>query len=71
MTDEKALMSQIHSLPEGLKEEVVRFVDNLTKRAKTEMPKSRLPRPKAGSMPGVFKIAPDFDDPIPGFEEYM
>lgn len=70
MTDEKTLMSQIHTLPESLKAEVARFVEKLTKRSET-VPLEKRRRPKAGSMPGLFKISPDFDDPIPGFEEYM
>lgn len=71
MTDEKALMSQIHTLPESLKAEVARFVESLKKQKNEEDSQKPRRRPKAGSMPGLFKISPDFDDPIPGFEEYM
>ena len=71
MTDEQALISQIHQLPENLKAEVAKYIKNLLeqKALNGEQPKRR--RPKAGSMPGKFKMAPNFDDPIEGFEEYM
>ncbi|GEM_PF-1212261 len=74
MTDEQALIAEIHNLPQSKQAEAVdaaiRLIKKLAKQnGKEPMKKSR--RPKAGSMPGLFKIMPDFDDPIPGFEEYM
>ncbi|MGH9948027.1 MAG: type II toxin-antitoxin system VapB family antitoxin [Pyrinomonadaceae bacterium] len=70
MTDEKALIAQIHELPESIKTEVAKFIRERLK-ANTLDHAVKHPRPKAGSMPGKFKIAPNFDDPIEGFEEYM
>ena len=71
MTDEKVLIAQIHDLPEPLKVEVAKFIERLLKtmKIKDELVEPR--RPKAGSNPGKFKIAPNFDDPIEGLEEYM
>ena len=71
MTDEKALMSQIHTLPESLKAEVARFVESLKKQANKENAVKPSRRPKAGSMAGKIMILPGFDDPLEEFEEYM
>lgn len=70
MTDEKALMSQIHTLPESLKAEVARFVEKL-KRQTGEKEAEKPRRRKAGSMAGKIVILPGFDDPLEEFEEYM
>jgi len=66
MTDEKALMSQIHDLPEKLKLEVALFVENLKKSSETQSEKKHKRR-KAGSHPGMFVMAPNFDDPLEEF----
>lgn len=71
MTDEKALIELIHSLPEHLKAEVAKFIENLTKRKASEDSIVKPRRPKAGSIPGKFKMAPDFDAPLEEFKEYM
>lgn len=71
MTDEKALMSQIHTLPESLKAEVARFVESLKKQKNEEDAGKPRRRPKAGSMAGKIVILPGFDDPLEEFEEYM
>lgn len=70
MTDERALISKIHSLPEDLKAEVARFVEKLKKRAEGEIDKPRIRR-KAGNSVGTYHIAPDFDEPLDDFKEYM
>ena len=69
MTDEQTLISQIHNLPENLKAEVALFIENLKKR--TSKPTEKHPQRKAGSLPGVFVMMPDFDEPLDEFEEYM
>jgi hypothetical protein len=74
MTDEQALISQIHNIPESLKEEVARFVSKLArglpKNGSNDVSITRRPR-KAGSRSGAYVMAPDFDDPLEDFEEYM
>lgn len=74
MTNEQALIAEIHKLPQSKQAEAVdaalRLIKNLAKQH-SEKPVKKLRRPRAGSMPDLFKIGPDFDDPIPGFEEYM
>ncbi len=72
MTDEQALIAEIHNLPKSKQTEAIdaalRLIKNLAKQHSEEsMPRYR----KAGSHPGMFTIGPDFDDPIEGFEEYM
>jgi len=74
MTDEQTLIAEIHNLPKSKQTEAIdaalRLIKNLAKQH-SEEPVKKLRRPKAGSMKGLFKVMPDFDDPIPGFEEYM
>lgn len=70
MTDENALISKIHSLPENLKAEVARFVESLKNRAEVDNSQPRFQR-KAGSSVGKYHIAPDFDEPLEDFKEYM
>ncbi len=70
MTDEQALISQIHKLPENQKAKVARYVEKLRERVIVE-PVKKHPRRKAGSYPGMFVMSPDFDEPLEEFEEYM
>ena len=70
MTSDTILISDILSLPPAKKAEIAEHVQKLKKETATN-PQKKRGRPPAGSMPGLFKMAPDFDDPIPGFEDYM
>ena len=70
MTNEQALITMIHKLPEDLKAEAVKLIEDLAKRKTEEIPKKH-PRRRAGSLPGVFVIKPGFDDLLEDFEAYM
>jgi prevent-host-death family protein len=37
----------------------------------TEQASEKRPRPRFGSGKGVFRMAPDFDEPLEDFKEYM
>jgi Protein of unknown function (DUF2281) len=63
MTEEKLILSQIQQLPEQLKQEVLHTKYN----AQNRKPKNR----KAGSAEGKSTLAPDFDEPLKDFKEYM
>lgn len=69
MTEEKAILSQIEQLPEQLKQEVLHYAEFLQKKhdAQNGKGKSR----KAGSAKGKYTLAPDFDQPLEDFKEYM
>lgn len=69
MTEEKLILSQLQQLPEQLKQEVLHYVEFLQAKynAQNRKPKKR----KAGSAEGKFKLAPDFDEPLEDFKEYM
>jgi hypothetical protein len=69
MTD-AILIADIMSLPRDKKAEIAEHVKRLKETATEGNEKPRR-RPKAGSMPGMFKIMPGFDDPLEDFEEYM
>jgi Protein of unknown function (DUF2281) len=65
MTDWQ-LYLQIHSLPPNLKKEVSDFVEFLKQKSKGE-PKER----KFGYAKNLFKMAPDFDEPLEDFKNWM
>lgn len=69
MTEEKAILTRIHELPEQLKREVLDYIEFLQKKyaRRNGKPKNR----KAGSAKGKYKLAPDFDEPLEDFKEYV
>lgn len=67
MTVDK-LYAQIALLPDSLKDEVSDFVAFLTEKQKKEsQPKKR----KLGAAKGLIIMAPDFDEPLEDFKDYM
>ncbi|GEO05277.1 hypothetical protein AAE02nite_29410 [Adhaeribacter aerolatus] len=67
MTDIQ-LFSQISSLPPALKKEVSDFVEFLKQKEKS---KKKITERQFGYAKGFFKMAPDFDEPLEDFKEYM
>lgn len=67
MTDLQ-LYKEIISLPADLKKEVFDFVEFLKQKAK---PKTKLKSRQFGAAKGLIKMAPDFDEPLEDFKEYM
>ncbi|MCA1623157.1 MAG: DUF2281 domain-containing protein [Acidobacteria bacterium] len=69
MTEEKLILSQIRQLPEQLKQEVLHYAEFLQAKynAQNRKPKNR----KAGSAKGKYKLAPNFDQPLEDFKEYI
>ena len=65
MTDAQ-LYQELSSLPDSLKKEVVDFIAFL-KQKKDPKQKKRI----LGLAKGKIVIKDNFDDPIPGFEEYQ
>lgn len=66
--DSTILQTKLASLPDHLKQEVADFIDVLTTRVKTN---EEIKKPRFGSGKGMFVIAPDFDEPLEDFNEYM
>jgi len=67
MTDIE-LYNQISSLPADLKKEVSDFVEFLKHKSKANKP---LKERQFGYAKDFFKMAPDFDEPLEDFKEYM
>ena len=67
MTDLQ-LYNEIISLPADLKKEVFDFVEFLKEKAK---PKTKLKSRQFGAAKGLIKMAPDFDEPLEDFKDYM
>lgn len=63
------LSEQVAKLPAHLKLEVNDFVDFLL--SKFLQPKNAFSKPVFGSGKGMFKMKPDFDEPLHDFKDYM
>jgi hypothetical protein len=68
MSSDLQLYTQISSLPADLKQEVSDFVAFLQQKTKA---KKNLKERKPGIAKGLIKIAPDFDEPLEDFKDYM
>lgn len=66
-----SLYNKLSSLPDQMKSEVSDFIDFLLTKAKKEKIKAEKPTPKFGSGKGMFVMAPDFDEPLEDFKDYM
>ncbi len=62
------LCEHIVSLPENLKSEVADFVAFLEHKHK---PAKRIKERQLGGLKGAFEMAPDFDEPLEEFKDYM
>ncbi len=69
MTEEKIILAQLQQLPEQLKQEALHYVEFL--QAKHNAQNGKRINRKAGSAKDKFKLAPDFDEPLEDFKEYM
>jgi Protein of unknown function (DUF2281) len=68
MTD-NLIQKQLSLLPENLKQEVLDFIGYLL--AKYYTPQKATIRPQFGSAKGKYILAPDFDEPLDDFKDYM
>jgi len=68
---EKAILSEIHLLPENLKLEVLHFISFL----KSEHGAQEVEKPGGNRVFGrtkrKYKMSPDFDAPLDDFKDYM
>jgi hypothetical protein len=62
------LYTQISSLPDSLKKEVMDFVEFLKSKHKS---KTTIKERKFGCAKGLLKIHSDFDEPLEDFKEYQ
>lgn len=62
------LYTEISSLPENLKQEVSHFVEFLKEKSKKN---KAIKERQYGYAKGFFTVAPDFDEPLDDFKEYM
>ena len=69
MAEEKTILAQIQQLPEQLKQEVLHYAQFLQTKYVAQNQKNK--KRKAGSAKGKYKLAPDFDQPLEDFKEYM
>ncbi len=66
-----SINAKFNALPDNLKRQAADFIDFLLEK-KQKPPKDNKPKvPKFGSCKGMFEMAPDFDEPLDDFKEYM
>ena len=62
------LYAEIGSLPDNLKSEVADFVGYIKQK---HQPKKKIKERQFGYAKGSFEMAPDFDEPLEDFKDYM
>lgn len=73
---EDLILQQLHQLPEALKQEVLHYVEFLrSKLEATSQSNGQVPfvsrKSMFGSAQGKYEMAPDFNEPLDDFKEYM
>jgi len=63
-----SVILEFKSLPDELKQQVAEFISFLTAKKNT---KKNPKKPKFGCAKGQIIMAPDFDEPLEDFKEYM
>ncbi|MDN5202315.1 DUF2281 domain-containing protein [Fulvivirgaceae bacterium BMA10] len=69
--DNLSLYTQINSLPEHLKKEVMDFVEFLKLKAEKSKKQNSKKERQFGVLKGKIKISSSFDAPLDDFNEYM
>ena len=69
--DPATFIQKFNSLPGELKKEVSDFIEFLLKKKQLTDTNPPQKAPRFGSARGMFKMAPDFDEPLEDFKEYM
>ncbi len=69
--DASVLMAQLSLLPDNLKEEVADFIGFLQQKSKANKEPLKIKERKFGYGKGSFEMAPDFDEPMDEFKDYM
>lgn len=69
--DNALLYTKIASLPDDLKQEVADFVGFLQQKIKKNKGTKKLKERPFGIGKGSFEMAPDFDEPLEDFKDYM
>ena len=63
-----SLYTTISALPQPIQKEIIDYMEFLNQKHEHQSIKIH---PKAGCMKGVFKMSPDFNEPLDDFKEYM
>jgi Protein of unknown function (DUF2281) len=79
----QVLLQQFNQMPEGMQQELLRFIDYLIFKYNMNQQSTTKPAPvkeaeiepgkfpKAGFLKGTFVMTDDFDAPLEDFKEYM
>ncbi|NUQ22413.1 MAG: DUF2281 domain-containing protein [Saprospiraceae bacterium] len=69
--NEQRIIYEIYRLPESLKVEVMHFIEFLKNEYTTQPAKKSKGKRVFGRVKGKYILAPDFDEPLEDFKEYM
>ena len=65
---EPSLYTKISTLPQSIQKKIVDYMEFLIQKHKRQDNKIHT---KAGCMKGIFKMSPDFNEPLDDFKQYM
>jgi len=68
---EQAILSEIHSLPENLRHEVLRYIFFLKTKYVNVSDQTVEKKRVFGRAKGRYEMSDDFDEPIDEFKDYM
>lgn len=66
-----SVYTKFNALPDQLKKEAADFIDFLLDKSRKNRTGKHVKSPTFGSAKGLFEMAPDFDEPLEDFKEYM
>lgn len=65
------IFTRFNALPDNLKKQVADFIEFLSEKKQKDSGHKTSKSPTFGSAKGMFEMAPDFDEPLEDFKEYM
>ena len=68
---DSSLKYEIDSLPKALRDQVMDFIAFLVEKNKSPKDKPKSKKRQFGALKGKIKLAPDFDEPLEDFKDYM
>ena len=68
---DSSLKYEIDSLPKALRDQVMDFISFLKEKNRKSPEKEKPKKRQFGALKGKIKLAPDFDEPLEDFKDYM
>lgn len=69
--NDQYILSTLHGLPETLKWELIRYMQELVRVHEQQQTQSQRKPRVPGSAKGKYRMSEDFDEPLEDFKDYM